>query len=75
MAKFITLDNLRRFKKRCDDAYKVNITLDDTPTSDSENPVTSGGVKTYVDTAIRNAINEAIGDTSDLLGNTDDLEV
>lgn len=37
------------------------LTFDSTPTANSTNPVTSGGIKTYVDTAVTNSIQNAIG--------------
>jgi hypothetical protein len=43
------------------DAKQNNLTFDTTPTSGSTNPVTSGGVYTFVNTAITNAITTAIG--------------
>lgn len=70
MSKFIILDNLSRFKRKCDEFYVRNDSLDDTPTFDSERPVKSGGVKIYVDESIENAnaenqeyANEAIRDS------------
>lgn len=35
-------------------AVQTQLTFDSTPTANSTNPVTSGGIKTYVDTAINN---------------------
>ena len=60
MAKLITLENLSRFKTNCDDTYIAKELVDDTPTDNSENLVTSGGVKDYVDTAIANSIITAL---------------
>lgn len=37
------------------------LTFDSAPTANSTNPVTSGGIKTYVDTAVTNSIQNAIG--------------
>lgn len=37
------------------------LTFDSVPTANSTNPVTSGGIKTYVDTAVTNSIQNAIG--------------
>lgn len=65
------LDNLQVFKNTCDDEYIPNMPIDAAPTDNSENLITSGGVKAYVDEVISNSI----GNISDLLGNTDDLEV
>lgn len=42
-------------------AKQNTLTFDTTPTSGSTNPVTSGGVYTFVNTAITNAITTAIG--------------
>ena len=52
MAKFITLDNLDRFKDNCDNGYMPKKEIDNIPTDNSENLITSGGVKEYVDNQI-----------------------
>lgn len=50
MTKFISLDNLSRFKDKCDDNYISKQSIDHTITpSPSDNLVTSSAVKTYVD--------------------------
>lgn len=61
MAKFITLDNLSRFKDKCDENYMSKESIDDTPTENSENLVTSGGIKTYVDDTTK-ALEDSLDD-------------
>ena len=72
------LDNLQSFKTNCDEDYMPKTQVDAAPTDNSENLVTSGGVKAYVDdmkTYVDEVVSNSIGNISDLLGNTDDLEV
>lgn len=49
MAKLITLERLKAFLTKLDSRFQKALKFDTTPTANSKNPVTSGGVKTYVD--------------------------
>lgn len=61
-----THQDLSGYAKKTDlSAYQTKLTFDTTPTADSTNPVTSGGVKSYVDSKV---LSGGSGGTVDLSG-------